>query len=212
MARSQYKFNPEDLNYDKLDDSLRARIWRIVIYVAAIVVIAVLLNVIYSLFFDTPRERQIRSENELLLDQYETLSKRKQVVDTVMQEVKRIDKDIYRVIFDTEPVQAGENSDVGLTYKNLLHTSDEKIVNSTAHKLDSLIGRDDLTAPLYDVLMVKGTNRSEMLPAICYLPADDITDTLSVNILLIFFSMTLPSSRPSSVRTISPKTTFGAAD
>ena len=24
MARSQYKFNPEDLNYNKLDDSLKA--------------------------------------------------------------------------------------------------------------------------------------------------------------------------------------------
>jgi anti-sigma-K factor RskA len=57
MAKSQYKFNPKDLNYDRLDDSLNARIWRIVIYVAAVVVLAVLLNVIYSLFFDTPRER-----------------------------------------------------------------------------------------------------------------------------------------------------------
>ena len=66
MEQSQFKFNPEDLNYRKLDDSLGARIWRIVIYVAAVVVIAVLLNVVYSLFFDTPRERQIRRENELL--------------------------------------------------------------------------------------------------------------------------------------------------
>ncbi len=166
MARSKFKFNPEDLNYDKLDDSLGARIWRIVIYVAAIVVIAVLLNVIYSLFFDTPRERQIRRENELLLEQYESLSERKLMVDTVMQEVQRIDKDIYRVIFDTEPVETGADSDVGNTYKNLLRTSDEKIVAVTAAKLDSLIGNDDMTASLYDVLMVKGTNRSEMLPAI----------------------------------------------
>jgi anti-sigma-K factor RskA len=60
MENSQYKFNPEDLNYRKLDDSLRARLWRIAAYVAAVVVIAVMLNVIYSLFFDTPKERQIR--------------------------------------------------------------------------------------------------------------------------------------------------------
>ncbi len=166
MASSKFKFNPEDLNYDKLDDSLGARIWRIVIYVAAIVVIAVLLNVIYSLFFDTPRERQIRRENELLLEQYESLSERKQMVDTVMQEVQRIDKDIYRVIFDTEPVESRVDSDVGHTYKNLLQTSDEKIVAVTASRLDSMIGQDNKTAPFYDVLMVKGANRSEMLPAI----------------------------------------------
>jgi anti-sigma-K factor RskA len=69
MEHSQFKFNPEDLNYNKLDNSLGARIWRIIIYVVAVVVIAVLLNVVYSLFFDSPRERQIRRENELLLDQ-----------------------------------------------------------------------------------------------------------------------------------------------
>ena len=91
MTRSEFKFNPEDLNYDKLDNSLNARIWKVVIYVVAVLVMAILLNVVYSLFFDTPRERQIRRENEMLLEQYELLSERKSLVDTVMQEVQRID-------------------------------------------------------------------------------------------------------------------------
>ena len=166
MARSQFKFNPEDLNYDKLNDSMRARIWRIVIYVAAIVVIAVLLNVIYSLFFDTPRERQIRRENELLLDQYETLSERKQIVDTVMQEVKRIDKDIYRVIFDTEPMSPRADKDIAATYKTLLKTPDKEIVTATAIRLNSMIDWNERTASMYDALRIKGSNRAEMLPAI----------------------------------------------
>ncbi len=76
-----------------------------VIYVAAILVIAMLLNVIYSLFFDTPSERQIRRENEMLQEQYDALRERKSRVDTVMQEIQQIDRDIYRVIFETEPVE-----------------------------------------------------------------------------------------------------------
>lgn len=166
MAKSQFKFNPEDLNYNKLDDSLSKRVWRVVIYVAAVVVVAVLLNVIYSLFFDTPRERQIRRENELLLEQYENLSERKQVVDTVMQEVKRIDKDIYRVIFDTEPVAPGADEDIARAYKNLLRSSDERIVTATAQRLDSLISLDQESATNYDVLLIKGSNKAEMLPVI----------------------------------------------
>ncbi|MEA3463390.1 MAG: M23 family metallopeptidase [Bacteroidota bacterium] len=165
MEQSQFKFNPEDLNYNKLDDSLGARIWRIVIYVAAVVVIAVLLNVVYSLFFDTPRERQIRRENEMLLEQYEALSERKQMVDTVMQEVERIDRDIYRVIFETEPVPTDEDH-AGLTYQKLLKTSDEEIVTSSARKLDSMIRHINRTQSVYDMLMIKGENRHEMLPAI----------------------------------------------
>jgi hypothetical protein len=178
MAKSQYKFNPDDLNYDRLDDSLNARIWRIVIYVAAVLVLAVLLNVIYSLFFDTPRERQIRNENRMLLEEYEQLSARKQMVDTVMNEVQRIDRDIYRLIFETEPVAMETGPSTGMTYQNLLLSDSEDIVNRSAEKLDSLMHRDSLSASEYDMLMIRGENKAEMLlhfPAIQPIENQDLT-------------------------------------
>jgi murein DD-endopeptidase MepM/ murein hydrolase activator NlpD len=122
--------------------------------------------VVYSLFFDTPRERQIRRENESLLREYETLSERKKVVDTVMQEVEQIDRDIYRVIFETEPVQPDMSQASGLTYQNLLLAQDKDIVNVSARKLDSMIRHFNETESAYDMLMIKGENRSEMLTSI----------------------------------------------
>jgi murein DD-endopeptidase MepM/ murein hydrolase activator NlpD len=166
MEQSQFKFNPEDLNYNKLDDSLGARVWRIVIYVAALVVIAVLLNVVYSLFFDTPRERQIRRENEMLLEEYEALSERKKMVDTVMQEVERIDRDIYRVIFETEPVQADGNQAFGQSYQNLWRRRDKDIVESSVHKLDSMNMLLQKTKSSYDMLRIKGEKLREVLPTL----------------------------------------------
>ncbi len=166
MAKSQFKFNPEELNYKKLDSSPGARAWRMVIYVLAILVMGVLLNVVYSLFFDTPRERQIRRENELLQQQYQTLSERKSRVDTVMQEIQRIDRDIYRVIFETEPVEPEEFPRSGMTFQKLLRSSNEDVVYYTARKSDSLMKHNSQTALLYDVLMIKSENRMEMLPAI----------------------------------------------
>ncbi len=178
MARSQYKFNPEDLHYDRLDSSLNARVWRIVIYVAAILVLAVLLNVLYSLFFDTPRERQIRRENEMLMEQYELLSERKSIVDTVMQEVEQIDKNIYRVIFETEPVSPGSDPSSEFTYRQLLELSDREILYSTATRLDSMMEHDRQTASMYDFLLAKGESRAEMLttiPAIQPISNPDLT-------------------------------------
>jgi murein DD-endopeptidase MepM/ murein hydrolase activator NlpD len=166
MEQSQFKFNPEDLNFNKLDNSLGTRIWRIVIYVAAVLVIAILLNVVYSLFFDTPRERQIRRENEMLKQQYDQLSERKLMVDTVMQEVERIDRDIYRVIFETEPVEPEEQQLSGLSYQKLWQLRDKDIVNASAEKLDSLLLHLKDNQPAYDRLMIKGANRLEMLPSI----------------------------------------------
>lgn len=166
MAGSQFKFNPEDLNYNKLDNSLSARVWRVVIYVAAILVMAIVLNVVYSLFFDTPRERQIRRENEILHEQYQALSERKSRVDTVMHEIQRIDRDIYRVIFETEPVAKEEFQGSGLSYQNLLHSTNKEVVYYTAGKSDSLMKHNRETGYLYDVLMIKGGNKKEMLTAI----------------------------------------------
>ena len=178
MARSHYKFNPEDLNYDQLDRSLNAKIWRIVIYVAAILVLAILLNVIYSLFFDTPRERQIRRENELLMEQYQLLSERKKIVDTVMNEVEQIDKNIYRVIFETEPVSPGSNPSNENAFQHLLQIPDRDIVHTTHFRLDSMIRHDQQNATLYDMLMIRGENRAEMLttiPAIQPIENPDLT-------------------------------------
>ena len=138
MPKSQFKFNPEELSYKKLDSSLKARVWRLVIYTLAILFMAVLLNVVYSLFFDTPRERQIRRENEVLQEQYQALNERKSRVDTVMQEIQRIDRDIYRVIFETEPVEPEAFPHSGMTYQNLLRSSNEDVVYYTARKSDSL--------------------------------------------------------------------------
>jgi len=164
MSRSQFKYDPDNLNYNKLDESLKARIWRVVIYVAAVLVIAVVLNVIYSLFFDTPRERQIRRENELLQQQFRTLSERKRRVDTVMNEIQRIDRDIYRIIFETEPVSHQGFPGSVSAYRDLLQKPSDEIVTLAARKSDSLMANDQLTAPAYDVLMIKSENRREMLP------------------------------------------------
>jgi murein DD-endopeptidase MepM/ murein hydrolase activator NlpD len=149
-----------------------------VIYVAAILVIAVLLNVIYSLFFDTPRERQIRRENEMLMEQYDLLSERKRIVDTVMQEVEQIDKNIYRVIFETEPVDPGYNPSSEYAFQNLLEIPDREIVQTTAFRLDSLIDHDRRNASMYDVLLIKGEKRKEVLtfiPAIQPIENRDLT-------------------------------------
>ena len=83
-----------------------------------------------------------------------------------MQEVQRIDRDIYRVIFETEPVEAEEFPRSGMTYQNLLRSSNEEVVYYTARKSDSLMKLSRETAFLYDMLMIRGENRREMLPAI----------------------------------------------
>jgi len=70
------------------------------------------------------------------------------------------------VIFETEPFEAHEIQTTGLNYQKLLETPDEEIVFSSAGKLDSMIAQLNQSKSMYDMLMIKGENRLEMLPAI----------------------------------------------
>ena len=104
MSSGKYKFNPDKLHYSQLENNLKNRVLKISAFVMASLVIAFVILVCYSLIFDTPREREDRQENEALSQDYIVLSQKFERVDTVLQELKNIDENIYRTIFETEPL------------------------------------------------------------------------------------------------------------
>jgi len=182
MAKSKYRFVPEELSYRNLNEKKGSRLWRILIYIAAMVVVAVLINLLYSAFFDSPRERQIRRENEELQRQYEVLKQKKEVVDTVIQEVRQTDENIYRLIFETEPIEKGIEQNQTDPYQILKQLSDEKIVERSSRNLDTVLTRIKEVAQSYNMLMIKSESKAEMLtclPAIQPISNPDLTRTAS---------------------------------
>lgn len=182
MPKSQYKFNPDDVNFDKLDDNFRTRFWRIVIYICGALVMALLINFMYILLFDSPRERQVRRENEELNRQYHILQDRKATVDTVLQEITQTDENIYRLIFETEPAEKNNMATTIDPYMELRSHTDRDIVFSNASRLDSMLEKSKQEKLDYDILRIKSEDKSEMLP---YIPSiqpienSDLTRTAS---------------------------------
>jgi murein DD-endopeptidase MepM/ murein hydrolase activator NlpD len=182
MPKSQYKFNPDDINFDKMDDSFRTRFWRVLIYVFGALVLALLINFIYILFFDSPRERQVRRENEELRRQYTILQDRKATVDTVLSEITRTDENIYRLIFETEPADKNAVRNTIDPYMELKILSDRQIVYSNAGRLDSMLEKSAQEKLDYDILRIKSEDKSEMLhyiPAVQPLENSDLNRTAS---------------------------------
>jgi len=182
MVKSKYRFVPDEVSYRKVDDRKGARFWRIMIYVAAIVVVAVLLNFLYSIFFDSPRERQIRQENKELARQYELLKEKKEIVDTVLQNVKNTDENIYRLIFDAEPVKDGSEENQSDPYQILKKLSDETIVFHCAEELDTIFSSVKDMAQAYNMLMIKSEAKEDMLkslPAVQPISNPDLSRTAS---------------------------------
>lgn len=180
--KSRYRFNPDEMKYTEMEGNLRVRFWRVFTYIIAAIFTALLLNLLFIVFFDSPRERMVRNENEELKRQYEILQERKATVDTVFEEIKKTDENIFRLIFETEPAHSSIDRMDATSYEELKNHSDKEIVNATAKRIDSMLlkVKDDRLA--YDILRIKSEDKSEMLP---FIPAiqpvenEDLTRTAS---------------------------------
>lgn len=64
---------------------------------------AVILLVSYT-FFDSPKEKMLRRENAFLRSQYELLNKDLSKVERVLADIENRDDNIYRTIFEAEPI------------------------------------------------------------------------------------------------------------
>lgn len=182
MAKDHYRFDPENINFDRLPDNLGTRIRRMLIYITGALVMALILNVVYNIFFDSPRERQIRRENEELMRQYSILRERKSTVDTVLKEIMVTDENIYKLIFETEPVEKNTLEARSMPYEALKLKPDRDIVFGTAFRLDSLLEKTRQEKLDYDILRIKSEDRAEVLkhiPAIQPLENRDLTRTAS---------------------------------
>ncbi|MEX0981034.1 MAG: M23 family metallopeptidase [Bacteroidales bacterium] len=180
---SQYKYNPEDLNFNKLDNRFRVRFWRIISYIFAALFTALFLNILFLIFFDSPRERMVRSENEELKQQYQVLQERKAMVDTVFNEIKQADENIFRMVFETEPAHPTiDDAYTPISYDLLKGFTDRQVVMGNASKLDSLLKKTEYERLDYDLLRIRSEDKAEMLkyvPAIQPLENEDLTRTAS---------------------------------
>jgi murein DD-endopeptidase MepM/ murein hydrolase activator NlpD len=181
-VNSRYKYNPEDIHFKKLENSFRVRFWRIISYLIAALFTAFVLNIVFIVLFDSPKERMVRTENEELKRQYQLLQERKATVDTVFEEINRTDENIFRLIFETEPTQSNAADFEFTTYSELKNLSDAAIVSSTAKRLDSLLSKTRDESLDYDILRIRSEDKAEMLPfvpSIQPIENEDLTRTAS---------------------------------
>lgn len=142
MPKSKYKFDPESLSYEKIILSKKQRVVRFFKQLGAITVIASILLMLLSVFFDTPGESRQKRENDQLVKQYDLLNRKLHSIEEQMNRIKDRDDNIYRTIFGVEPVD--DNKRIGgfggiNKYKTLEGYSNSELVINTAKKVDRLI-------------------------------------------------------------------------
>ncbi len=169
MARRKYKFNPNTLSYERVGISIKEKALKLLAYLSSSMALALIMVLLFLNLYETPKSKMLKRENERLLTQYELMSKDLDKIQGVLTELQRRDDNIYRVIFEAEPIPAsirkagfgGSNR-----YSHLENISHSQLVTETAKKLDIIAKEAYIQSKSYDKVLEMAMNKEEMLAGI----------------------------------------------
>lgn len=131
---SKYRFNREQLKFveDKL--GLFGRFKTVFKYFLGSILLAILYYIIFATFFNTKEEERVLRENAILNAEYRRSLDRLDVLDNVILDLKKKDREIYMNIFKSNPPHLLNEYNSEL-YMKLDTSSDEDLVNYTSDRI-----------------------------------------------------------------------------
>jgi hypothetical protein len=185
MGKIKYKFNPESLSYYKVESSLKQKALKGLAYFFAFLVNASIGYLLYSIAFDSPKERGLKRQISEMSLNIELFNKQLDNIESVLSDMQQRDDNIYRTIFEAEPLNysvreagfGGSNR-----YKDLEKMENSKMVVNTAKRLDVIRGKVVIQSKSYDDLVKMAVSKEKMLasiPAIQPIANKDLERTAS---------------------------------
>lgn len=169
MAKAKYRYNPHTLSYDKIELTLRKKIWKSFIFLGAGLVVGVMIYGLTYTYIDSPKEKQLKRDNAQMFSQYNILNKKLNQFAAVLEDVQHRDDNIYRVIFEAEPIDESIRT-AGFgginRYKDLEGYNDSELIIKSAQKLDQLSKQLYIQSKSFDEVFEMAKNKEEMLAAI----------------------------------------------
>lgn len=143
----KYKFNKDNLEF--VEEKRGAKWWlkRIFQYVLASILLAILYYIVFSLLFSTEEERRIARENRVMEQEYEKMQEKLDLLDNTVSNLKYKDREIYRSIFNADPLIVSLIGSENSLIENIDTTRDDVIISKSHERLSVM---ED------DVEMVKG--------------------------------------------------------
>ena len=104
MKKIKYYYNTNTLRYEKLETPLRVMLLRVLGFISAAIVTAIIIVSIAYRYFPSANEKLLRQENDQLLQQFEVLDEKTQKLQQKMTDLEKRDNEVYRTIFEANPV------------------------------------------------------------------------------------------------------------
>ncbi len=166
--KKKYVFNPQTLRYELAKASVLSIIANIFSYLLTGLGFAVLTIYVAYNFFDSPKEKMLKREIEVLRNQYELLQNKMNKLQLVLNELQERDKNIYRVILEADPLSDDiRNAGFGgQAFNEWADLSNGDIIRQTQLKLQQISKQFYIQSKSLDEIAELAKNKSAMLASI----------------------------------------------
>ncbi len=169
MPKVKYYFNTHSLKYEKVVTSLWKKFLRLFTFLAVASVFASVIVFFAYTYFDSPKEKQLKREISELSLQYDVISQRLDNVLGVLADLQGRDDNIYRVIFEAEPIpQSIRNAGYGGVnkYKSLEGFESSDLMIDVTRKLDRISKQLYIQSKSFDEIFRFAKNKTQMMACI----------------------------------------------
>lgn len=179
MAKVRYQFNTKSLKIEKVQVSLRERLKRLLSSMAFGLVFGMVVIVLAYNFMSSPREKVLQNQLEQYKLQFKIMNDRLDRVQRVLDDIQDRDDNIYRVIFEAEPVpSAVRKAGYGGSnrYEELEGIDNSKIIANTARRIDEISSQLVVQSKSYDQVFKLAKEKEKMVASIPAVQPVDMHD------------------------------------
>ncbi len=169
MSKVKYRYNTKSLTYEKVEISWQRKLLTVFSFLLTGLVFGSAFFFLAYTYIDSPKEKEIKRENKKLQMKYDFLNKKLDEVAAVLSDIEKRDDNIYRVIFEAEPI-AGNIRKAGFgginRYKDLEGYKSSELMIESALKMDIILKQLYIQSKSFDEVMEMAMNKKEMLASI----------------------------------------------
>lgn len=149
---------------------LRSAVINIALHLLGWMGVAIVYYFIFSIFFDTPIEHELRKTNRELVKQYDILSSEYESVSDVLTNVEERDKNIYSMLFESDPYSSSQQEGIASEdVEALLSKTNNELAEIFFEKLNHVKNESFEISSRFDTLqkiMQEKDSKLDYIPAI----------------------------------------------
>ena len=169
MAKVKYYYDTKTLSYKRIELSGLNKVKRLFYFLIGSGFTGFIMIILFFQFFDSPKEKRLNREIDVLISQYENIDGKLKQVELVLDDIQNRDDNIYRVIFEADPIpksirKAGYG---GINrYQDLKGYSNSELIINTSEQIDQISKQLYIQSKSFDDIIELAKNKSDMLAAL----------------------------------------------